>query len=74
MLRMVPPGLNYDEFTNTTHRTDALFDSQRYPVCLRIVCMATKRNALGVLMGIELILNAAKFELHRLWQPATDER
>jgi len=24
-----------------------------------IVCMATKRNALGVLMGIELILNAA---------------
>jgi len=24
-----------------------------------IICMATKRNALGVLMGIELILNAA---------------
>ena len=24
-----------------------------------VVCMATKRNALGVLMGIELVLNAA---------------
>jgi len=24
-----------------------------------IVCMATKRNAIGVLMGIELVLNAA---------------
>ena len=24
-----------------------------------VVCMATKRNALGVLMGIELVLNGA---------------
>ena len=24
-----------------------------------VVCMATKRNAIGVLMGIELVLNAA---------------
>lgn len=24
-----------------------------------VVCMATKRNAIGVLMGVELILNAA---------------
>ena len=26
---------------------------------LGVVCMATKRNALGVLMGIELVLNGA---------------
>ena len=26
-----------------------------------IVCMATKRNAIGVLMGIELVLNGANF-------------
>ncbi len=25
------------------------------------VCMATKRNALGVLMGVELVLNGANF-------------
>ena len=26
-----------------------------------VVCMATKRNALGVLMGVELVLNGANF-------------
>ena len=28
-----------------------------------IVCMATKRNALGVLMGVELVLNGANVNL-----------
>lgn len=28
-----------------------------------IVCMATKRNALGVLMGVELVLNGAAINL-----------
>lgn len=28
-----------------------------------VVCMATKRNALGVLMGVELVLNGANLNL-----------
>jgi NADH-quinone oxidoreductase subunit K len=28
-----------------------------------VVCMATKRNAIGVLMGVELVLNAANVNL-----------
>ena len=28
------------------------------------VCMATKRNLLGVLMGVELVLNAPTCSLH----------
>ena len=34
-----------------------------------IVCMATKRNALGVLMGIELILNAANLNFIAFGSP-----
>jgi NADH:ubiquinone oxidoreductase subunit K len=34
-----------------------------------IVCMATKRNALGVLMGIELVLNAANLNFVALGSP-----
>jgi NADH-quinone oxidoreductase subunit K len=30
---------------------------------LGVICMATKRNALGVLMGIELVLNGANLNL-----------
>ena len=30
---------------------------------LGILCMATKRNAIGVLIGVELILNAANINL-----------
>ncbi len=35
-----------------------------------VVCMATKRNAVGVLMGIELVLERGERELHRLRQSA----
>ncbi|MFO0825602.1 MAG: NADH-quinone oxidoreductase subunit K, partial [Gemmataceae bacterium] len=28
-----------------------------------VVCIATKRNAIGVLMGVELVLNAANVNL-----------
>lgn len=28
-----------------------------------VICMATKRNALGVLMGVELVLNGANINL-----------
>jgi NADH:ubiquinone oxidoreductase subunit K len=34
-----------------------------------IICMATKRNALGVLMGIELILNAANLNFVAFGSP-----
>ena len=34
-----------------------------------IVCMTTKRNALGVLMGIELILNAANLNFVAFGSP-----
>ncbi len=33
------------------------------------VCMATKRNALGVLMGIELVLNGANLNFVALGSP-----
>jgi NADH:ubiquinone oxidoreductase subunit K len=33
------------------------------------VCMATKRNALGVLMGIELVLNGANLNFIALGSP-----
>ena len=33
------------------------------------VCMATKRNALGVLMGIELVLNGANINLIAFGSP-----
>ena len=39
-----------------------------------IVCMATKRNALGVLMGIELILNAANLNFIAFGSPYLHER
>jgi NADH:ubiquinone oxidoreductase subunit K len=31
--------------------------------CCGVACMALKRNALGVLMGVELVLNAANVNL-----------
>ena len=34
-----------------------------------VICMATKRNALGVLMGIELVLNGANVNLVALGSP-----
>ncbi len=34
-----------------------------------IVCMATKRNALGVLMGVELVLNGANINLIAMGSP-----
>ncbi len=34
------------------------------------VCMATKRNALGVLMGVELVLNGANLNFIAFSQPA----
>jgi NADH-quinone oxidoreductase subunit K len=34
-----------------------------------IVCMATKRNALGVLMGIELVLNGANLNFVAFGSP-----
>ena len=38
--------------------TPALFVGAVLFIC-GIACMATKRNAIGVLMGVELVLNAA---------------
>ncbi|MDZ4820530.1 MAG: NADH-quinone oxidoreductase subunit NuoK [Planctomycetota bacterium] len=35
-----------------------------------VVCMATKRNALGVLMGIELVLNGANVNFIAFSSPA----
>ena len=32
------------------------------------LCMATKRNALGVLMGIELVLNGANLNFIAFWR------
>lgn len=34
-----------------------------------VVCMATKRNAIGVLMGIELVLNGANINFVALGSP-----
>lgn len=34
-----------------------------------VVCMATKRNALGVLMGIELVLNGANLNFIAVGSP-----
>ncbi len=34
-----------------------------------VVCMATKRNALGVLMGVELVLNGANVNFVALGSP-----
>jgi len=34
-----------------------------------VVCMATKRNALGILMGIELVLNGANVNLVAIGSP-----
>ena len=34
-----------------------------------VVCMATKRNAMGVLMGIELVLNGANINFVALGSP-----
>ena len=36
---------------------------------LGVVCMATKRNALGVLMGIELVLNGANLNFIAFGSP-----
>lgn len=38
------------------------------------VCMATKRNALGVLMGIELVLNGANINFIAFGSPYLRER
>ena len=35
-----------------------------------VVCMATKRNVLGVLMGIELVLNGANLNFVALGSPS----
>ncbi|MCA9100766.1 MAG: NADH-quinone oxidoreductase subunit NuoK [Planctomycetales bacterium] len=35
-----------------------------------VICMTTKRNALGVLMGIELVLNGANVNFIAFSQPA----
>jgi NAD(P)H-quinone oxidoreductase subunit 4L len=35
-----------------------------------VICMTTKRNALGVLMGIELVLNGANINFIAFSQPA----
>lgn len=35
-----------------------------------VVCMATKRNVLGVLMGIELVLNGANLNFIALGSPS----
>ncbi|QDU90556.1 NADH-quinone oxidoreductase subunit K [Pirellulimonas nuda] len=37
--------------------------------CCGVVCMATKRNALGVLMGIELVLNGANINFVAIGSP-----
>ena len=34
-----------------------------------VVCMATKRNALGVLMGVELVLNGANMNFVAFGSP-----
>lgn len=34
-----------------------------------VICMATKRNALGILMGIELVLNGANINLVAIGSP-----
>jgi NADH-quinone oxidoreductase subunit K len=39
-----------------------------------VVCMATKRNALGVLMGIELVLNGANVNFIAFGSPLLRER
>lgn len=31
--------------------------------CLGVLCMVTKRNAIGILIGVELVLNAANINL-----------
>ncbi len=38
------------------------------------LCMATKRNALGVLMGIELVLNGANINFIALGSPLLREK
>jgi len=40
------------------HLNDYLFIAGALFVC-GVVCMATKRNGIGVLMGVELVLNGA---------------
>ena len=39
-----------------------------------VVCMATKRNALGVLMGIELVLNGANINFVAFGSPLLREK
>ena len=36
-----------------------------------VVCIATKRNAIGILMGVELVLNAANVNLVAFWRYGT---
>jgi NADH:ubiquinone oxidoreductase subunit K len=55
-------------FTQPVGLTHYLIVSAILFVC-GIVCMATKRNALGVLMGIELILNAANLNFVAFGSP-----
>jgi len=41
-----------------------------------ILCFATKRNAIGILMGVELVLNAANINLaalNRYWHGTTPD-
>lgn len=53
-----PVGLNHYLFVSTVLLTCGL------------ICMAGKRNALGVLMGVELILTAANINLVAFSNPA----
>jgi len=47
----------------------AVIDLQHYLIlaailfCLGLYCVMTRRNAIGILMGVELILNAANINL-----------
>ncbi len=39
-----------------------------------VLCMATKRNALGILMGVELVLNGANINFIALGSPLLREQ
>src|SRR3990170_1704654 len=55
-------------FTEPVGLSHYLFISAILFVC-GLVCMATKRNVLGVLMGIELVLNGANLNLVAIGSP-----
>jgi len=63
----VPPQKEFDRRMNALVLASLLTGARRRQpllvvgaaICCGALCMATKRNALGVLMGIELVLNGA---------------